>query len=216
LLSYQDSQAIGTMTLSDGTSYPITIKTKGTQETRVELQKSKGPAVRIVNQGTGVIERPNGSVLWLQTNNTLAEYVHHIPLLSILSDYQNAASIQLVYQGVTQVNGQNTDAIAVSFVPTTDPVQGPIYASMTQTTFYVDQATGLVDKIQYTNFSENDTTSTQSIEIYFSNYQVISGISAPFTQTVYIGGSLDSTVVLTSISFNVGLPDSDFTLPPGR
>ncbi len=110
----------------------------------------------------------------------------------------------------------NTDAIAVSFVPTTDPVQGPIYASMTQTTFYVDQATGLVDKIQYTNFSENDTTSTQSIEIYFSNYQVISGISAPFTQTVYIGGSLDSTVVLTSISFNVGLPDSDFTLPPGR
>jgi len=35
----------------------------------------------------------------------------------------------------------------------------------------------------------------------------------PLMQTINVNGVLDSTIVLTAISFNVGLPDSDFTLP---
>ncbi len=215
LLSYQDSQAAGTVTVYGGStpvSYPITLKCKGTQETRVEVQKPSGTSVRIVNQGQGVIERPDGTVIHLLMNNTLAERVNHIPLLSILGESQNG-NIQLLYQGVTQVNGQNTDSIAVSLVPTTDPVQGPIYASMTQSLFFIDQTTGLVDKIQFTNYAENDPTNTQKVEIYFGNYQTVNGMSVPLMQTINVNGVLDSTIVLTAISFNVGLPDSDFTLP---
>src|SRR5207302_10586038 len=62
---YQDSLASGTVTISAGdnpVSYPITIKSKGLRETRVELQMPKGTNTRIVNQGQGAILRPDGSV----------------------------------------------------------------------------------------------------------------------------------------------------------
>jgi hypothetical protein len=117
------------------------------------------------------------------------------------------------YQGTAQVNGQNTTVVAVSYVPATDVVQGPIFASMTQTLFYVDQTTGLIDKVQYSNFDENDSNSSQTVEVYLSNYQTANGISVPFHQTMYSGGILDSDLTLSSISFNVGLSDSEFALP---
>jgi len=215
LLAYQDAQASGTITIyatNPAVVYPITLKCKGTQETRVELQKPAGTTVRIVNTGQGVIERPNGTVVHLMMNNTLAERVNHIPLLSILGEYMNG-NISVQYQGTAQVNSQNTSVVAVSYVPTTDPVNGPLFTSTTQTLFYVDQATGLIDKIQCASYAESDSSSTQQVEIYLSNYQTVNGISLPFHQTTYTDGTLYSDLVISSISFNVGLSDSEFTLP---
>lgn len=215
LLSYQDSQASGTVTTygTSTTSYPIILKCKGTQETRVEVQLPKGINIRIVNQGQGVIEKPDGTVITLVANNTLAERVNHIPLLSILAEYQNS-NMSVQYEGTAQVNGQIADVVAVSFIPTTDPTQAQTYASMTQTLFFVNQSTGLVDKIQYTNQFENNST-TETIEVYFSGYQIVNGISVPFHEMIYAGGVLDSEIVLTMIKFNQGLPDDLFALPVG-
>src|SRR5947208_10335741 len=56
LLAYQDSQATGTYTVYGGltpTTYPITLKCKGTQETRVELQKPSGTTGAGCKPGTG-------------------------------------------------------------------------------------------------------------------------------------------------------------------
>jgi len=216
LLSYQDSQATGTLTVypqgSTPVNYPITIKTKTTQLTRVEVQESKGTNIRILNTGQAAIQRPDGTVIQLLMNNTFAERVRYIPLLSILAEYSDS-DIQLLYQGTSQVNGQSTDSIATSLVPTTDSNQAPIYASMTQASFYVDQSTSMVDKIQYNNFSENDPAASELVEVYFAKYQTINGMSVPYQITTYSDGVLESEVVLQSIDFNVGLPDSDFTLP---
>src|SRR5712691_632257 len=162
LLFYQDAQASGTFTVyatSPASTYSITLKCKGTQETRVELQMPSGTNVRIVNTGQGVIEKPDGTVRHLTANNTFAERVNHIPLLSILGQYQNS-SVSVQYQGTALVNGQSTSVVAVSLIPNTDPNQGPIFASMTQSLFYVDQVSELIDKIQYTNYDENDSNKT--------------------------------------------------------
>ena len=207
LLAYQDSQATGTYTVYGGltpTTYPITLKCKGTQETRVELQKPSGTTVRVVNQGQGAITRPDGTVIHLLMNNTLAERVNHIPLLSILAEYQNG-TISIQYQGTSQVSGQAADVVAVSLVPTTDAIQGPLFASMTQTIFYVDQTTGLIDKIQFTNYAENDPNSPQKVEVYLGSWQSVNGISVPFHQTTYTDGNLESDLVLSSVSFKVRL-----------
>jgi len=215
LLSYQDSEASGTFTVyatNPAVSYPITLKCKGMRETRVELQLPKGTNVRIVNTGRGVIERPDGTVRHLTMNNTIAERVNHIPRLSILNEYLNS-NISVQYQGTAQVNGRKTSVVAVRYVPTTDPSQGPIFAAMTQSVFYVDQSSGLIDKIQYSKYDENNSNNTQKVEVYFGNYQTVNGISVPFHQTTYTDGSLDSDLNLKSVAFNVGLSDSEFTVP---
>jgi hypothetical protein len=214
--SYQDSLATGTLTLYQGdkpTTFPITLKSKGTHETRIELQTPDGIQVRILNQGRGAIQRPDGTVKTPGLNNLVGERVGHIPLLSLLSEYQNP-DISLVYQGTALVNGQSTKVIAVSFVPYTDLMQGPFFSSITKTFFYVDQVTGLIDKIQYSNYEEgNWQQSRQTIEDYFTEYKTVSGVSVPFHQTTYADGKLDADLVLTSVTFSVGLSDSEFKLP---
>jgi outer membrane lipoprotein-sorting protein len=215
---YQDSQSTGTVTIYSGgspTSYSITLKSKGQRETRVELQKANGTNIRIVNQGQGAIIHPDGSVKNLWSNNTFYEYVNHVPLLSVLGEYANG-TVNLLYNGVAQVQGQSEDVVEVDFVPSLDPVNGPIFASMSRTLFYVNQTNRLVDKIQTTPLYEGGNKDTFTEETYLSDYRSVNGMLVPFHQTVYVDGQLDTDLTFTSVSFNVGLPDSEFALPQAR
>ncbi len=215
---YQDSLASGTVTISTGgnpVSYPITMKSKGLRETRVELQIPKGTNTRIVNQGQGAILRPDGSVKTLYSNNTFYEHVDHVPLLSVLAEYANG-NVNLIYQGVAQVQGQSEDVIEVDFVPNLDPAQGPMFATMSRTLYFVNQTTRLVDKTQSTPFYEGAAKDTFTEEVYLADYRSVNGLMVPFRQTVFIDGKLDSDITFTSVTFNVGLPDSEFAIPQAR
>ena len=215
---YQDSMASGTVTISTGgnaVSYPITMKSKGLRETRVELQMPKGTNTRIVNQGQGAILRPDGSVKSLFSNNTFAEHVNHVPVLSILAEYANG-NVNLLYQGTQQVQGQSEDVIEVDFVPNLDPVQGPHFASMSRTLFFVNQSTRLVDKIQTTPFYEGAAKDTFTEEVYLADYRSVNGLFMPFRQTVFIDGTLDSDITFSAVNVNVGLSDEEFALPQAR
>jgi outer membrane lipoprotein-sorting protein len=216
--AYQDSVASGTATMYAGgtpVSYPITMKSKGLRETRVELQLPKGTNVRIVNQGQGAIVRPDGTVNSLYSNNTFYEHVNHIPLLSVLAEY-STGNVNLLYKGTAQVQGQSEDVIEIDFVPNLDPLQGPIFASMNRTLFFVNRITGFVDKIQATPFNEGDSKNTFTEELYLSDYRSVNGLQVPFRQTLFINGQLDTDMKFQSVTFNVGLSDSDFSLPQAR
>jgi hypothetical protein len=218
IAGYQDSLASGTVTISTGgnpVSYPITVKSKGLRETRVELQMSKGTNVRIVNQGQGAILRPDGSVKTLYSNNTFYEHVDHVPILSVLAEYANG-NVNLIYKDTAQVQGQSEDVIEVDFVPNLDPVQGPLFASMSRTLYFVNHVTGLVDKTQGAPFYEGDMTNTFTEEVYLTDYRSVNGLLVPFRQTVFIDGKLDSDITFTSVTLNVGLLDSDFAIPQAR
>jgi hypothetical protein len=218
IAGYQDSVASGTVTKSVGgnpVSYPITMKSKGLRETRTELQLPKGINVRIVNQGQGVIVRPDGSVKALDPNNTFYEHVGHVPLLSALAEFQNE-NVNLLYQGTAQVQGQSEYVIEINFVPNLDPIQGRIFASMNRTLFFVNQTTHLVDKIQDAPFNEGDSKHTYTEEVYLSDYRLVAGVLVPFRLTLFVDAQLDTDVEFGSVKFNVGLPDSDFALPQVR
>jgi hypothetical protein len=218
IAGYQDSLASGTVTISAGgnqVSYPITMKSKGLRETRVELQMPKGTNARIVNQGQGAIVRPDGTVKSLYSNNTFSEYVNHVPLLSVLADYASG-NVNLIYKGVAQVQGQSEDVIELDFVPNLDPIQGPLFASRSRTLYFVNQSTRLVDKTQRSAFAEGNMNSTFAEEVYLADYRSVNGLMVPFHQTVFIDGQVDSDITFTSVSLNVGLLDSEFALPQAK
>lgn len=217
-VGYQDSVASGTATISTGgspVSYPITMKSKGLRETRVELQMPKGTNVRIVNQGVGALLRPDGSVKNLSWNNTFYEHVNHVPILSLFSEYANG-DVNVIYKGTTKILDQAEDVIEVDFVPNLDPVQGALYASMSKTLFFVNQTTHLIDKIQGTPFAEGSDKNIFTEELYLSDYRLVNGLIIPFRQTLFIDSQLDTDIKLDTVTFNVGLLDSDFALPQGR
>jgi hypothetical protein len=215
---YQDCLASGTAAIATGgnsVSYPITVKSKGLRKTRIELQMPTGTNVRIMNQGQAAIQRPDGTVRSLYSNNTFVEHVDHVPLLSVLSEIGNG-NVNLIYQGTAQVQGQPEDVIELDFVPNLDPVQGPIFASMSRTLYFVNQVTRLVDKIQTTPLYEGDMKNTFKQEVFLTNYQSVNGLLVPFQQTVFIDGKLDANITFTSFNLNVGLSDSEFALPQAR
>jgi hypothetical protein len=216
--AYQDSVASGSITIyaaGGQNTYPISSKSKGLRETRVELQLPTGTNVRVANLGRAAILSPDGSIRNLYSNNTFYEHVDHVPILSVLAEYQ-LGKVNLLYQGVQQVQGQFDSVIEIDFVPNLDPVQGVLFASMSKTLFFVNQTTGLVDKTQQSQFYEGDQNNSVTEEVYFSDYRSVNGMLIPFRQTLFTDGQLDADLTFTSVTLNVGLPDSDFALPPAR
>jgi hypothetical protein len=212
----QDSQALGTLTMyfDQPVSMPVTLESKGFTEVRVTVQQANGPGVRILNGTQAVVQKPDGSLIQVNLMNTQAEYVRHIPALSLLSQIQGpATNVTLLSSSAT--NGTSDDVIAISYVPSSDPGQAQLQSQTTLTRFYVNHASSLVDEIEYSYYPE-DGSAPMDVQELFSDYRSVGGFMVPFHRTTYRDGNLESDLQLQSIAFNVGVPDSDFTLPGGQ
>jgi hypothetical protein len=200
-----DSRASGSFTIAAdaGSPYPITLETQGTQKARTTLVRSSGNVVRILNGGVAAVIHADGSVRTLDANNTMAQRVDHIPLLSLISEYQNG-NIELT-------QGPTPNSFAVTMIPQT--ALADYYRGLTKTIFTVDANSGLITSMQLTAHGEASMTDTYQVQILFANYQAVNGVMVPFHQTTYEDGTMTSDLVLNSIAFNVGVPDSDFALP---
>lgn len=212
---YQDSLTTGTLTLPGDKpkTFSVVIKTKGAKNVRVELTNAEGTRVRVLNQGQAAIQYPDGKVRKLLMNNTLAERVSHIPIFSLLAE-ANDASVIAEYVGPAQMaGGPIADVIALRPVPIQGMSQEDLDRSTTKTLFYIDRPSGMVTKVEYFLFSESDPDEKTRVETYFSDFRSINGASVPFHQTTYEDGKLAEDLTISSAAFNVGISDTDFTLP---
>ena len=200
-----DSRASGSFTIAaDAASpYPITLETQGTQKMRTTLTRPSGNVIRVLNGGVAAVIHADGSVRKLDANNTMAERIDHIPLLSLISEYQNA--------NIEIVPGPAPNTFAVTLIPTA--ALADYYRGLTKTIFTVDPNSGLITSTQLTAHGEGSMKDTYQVQIVYANYQAVNGVMVPFHQTTYENGTMTSDLVINSIAFNVGVPDSDFTLP---
>ena len=200
-----DSRASGTFAIaSDSASpYPIMLETQGTQKVRTTLTRPNGANIRILNGGVAAVIHADGSVRTLDANNTMAQRVDHIPVLSLISEYQNG--------NIEVTSGPVPNSFAVTLIPTT--AIGDYYRGLTKTIFTVDPNSGLIISMQLTAHGEGSLKDTYPVQIVYANYQAVNGVMVPFHQTTYENGTMTTDLVLNSVAFNVGVPDSDFTLP---
>ena len=166
---------------------------------------------RTVNMGIGVRQRADGTIQNLELQNTLAQTVEHIPLVS-LGKYSDT-NMSIEYLGSATLDGKAVDIVGfhplvVSAISKTDWDQ-----KIRQTKYYVDTGISVVTKIAYPQFGENHSESVTQVEVLFTNYKDMSGILVPLTQTTYFDGKLESILQLDSVAFNVGLPDAEFEPP---
>ena len=213
-LTYVDSVATGTLTTffnGQGVDTPVTLKSKGTMESRIETQTAKGTNVGIFNNGQAASLRPDGSVRKVNSISTLVERVDYIPLFSLLSEWQNP-NVMIENVGTSAVANQpaNVVALSLAFGGTTKAQQMGFAA--TRTMFSLDQQTNMVSKVEYQLWPESGSTSDK-LEIVLSDYRFVNGIYVPFQQTSYQNGKLESQLTLSSVVFNVGLLDQEFALP---
>ncbi|MGH9713865.1 MAG: hypothetical protein ACRD5M_11265 [Candidatus Acidiferrales bacterium] len=213
-----DSRAVGVLTMyfDSPVQMPITLESEGLTRTRVALQQPTGTSIRVLNSGQAAFQNPDGTVRQLTEVNLFAERVGHIPAMSLLTEIQNPAAL-VEFVSSAQANGTPDNVIAVSLGQSTIPGQADIQKSISRTLFYINQASGLVDRVQYTRFSEAPHPGIPiQVEQSFSDYRNVGGNLVPFHNTTRCDGIIESDLQLNSISFNVGVPASDFTLPASQ
>jgi len=211
LKGYQDSTASGTVTYYSDTgtqTVPLVLKSKGTTQVRMEFQRSQSTDIYVRNGLAACMSRAQGGNANMDSVDLNAQRIDYIPALSLLSEYANS-NMNVQYAGTDTVNGSLADVIALSFAIDTLPA-GYDSLQLTQHLIYVDRGTGLVTKTQSLRNGNGAQGFTAKIEMYFSNYQNVSGIAVPFKRSLYVDGILASDLNLMSATLNSGLLDSDF------
>jgi hypothetical protein len=204
-----DVQLVGTLQVQKDT-LPITIKSKGTQMVRTEIVRASGTDIRILNGGRAAVRRADGSLTKLSMNNTLLQRASHIPVFSLLAEHQDR-KIQVDWVGSTD----GGTAVAMSFVPDAAAPNTELFRNHTRTVLVFDTVTGYLVKMKGPLWSEN-TGNRHEVEVRFSDYRVVNGIPIPFHQTTFLDGKVLNDLVVSSVSFNVGLSDSEFVVPGGN
>jgi hypothetical protein len=209
-----DSRATGVLTMHFDT--PVTasavFESKGMTETRAVLQQPSGTSIRVLSGGRGAFQNSDGSIRQLNQINTLWEHVNTIPIFSLLAEVQNPAT-EVTVVSRASANGSADDVISVGWAWATDPNQAAIQRRLSRTLFFINQTSGLVDKIEYTYLSELPNSTSMDVQQVFTDYRNVGGIAVPFHQTTLLDGRVESDLQLSAIQFNVGLPESEFTVP---
>lgn len=189
----------------------LLIKSKGLWKMRMALTLNGAlQQEAIFNTGVGGIIR-QGQSGRLPTHNTFAQYVSHLPLFSILAEY-NQPSIDALYFGTTTIGTRQ--AYVIELVKPTLPFPGlERMADYGHYRLFIDTVTSLVLRIAYFRVATGNVTSRAIFEDNFSNYQQVNQMQVPFTIDHYRQGRRVLQILIQNISTNVGLSDSDFIVP---
>lgn len=190
---------------------PIRLKTMGPRTLRTEIDLPAGLNVLIVNNGNGVIQKPNGSTKQLQLYTTMAMHAEFIPALSTLTENANPQySVRLLDDAVIQ--GQATTVVEFNLEAYSGKLQEFVRAATCQR-FYISKSSGLVLALEYDSFAENDSDLKSATQVLYSDYRLVGGIWVPFSQTTSVDGSVSSVLTLSSVDFSSTVSSTDFQLP---
>src|SRR5262249_42709821 len=140
--------------------------------------------------------------------NTFSQRVDFVPALSLLAE-SDRPDMNVQSAGQTTIGGVLYDVVALSFLPRSLP-PGIDGLKATQRYILVDHATGLVARVRYTEYADDEPGSGLPVELVFSDYRPVNGLAIPYRREKWIEGRLASSVALDAVTFNTGLSDADF------
>jgi|ERR1700730_12052577 len=206
-VAVQDSLAMGTVSLWDGMSGSITLKTKGIGLVRSDFSINGNQTAVVANNGSGYVTQGGGKSnlpLWV----TKYRRAGHSPVFSRMADYAQP-NTNITYVGLETIAGASVHHIRISSLPTDGT---PVAAEYLISEFhmFIDAASMLPVKTLSFDLSAGAMQNRVPIETYFSDYRSIQGILVPFRVTRYLRGQKQMDIVLTSVQLNVGLSSADF------
>ena len=211
-----DATLTGTVSWTGGTTPQtgtITLLASGASESRINLALPGGTRTEIRDASTGVAEgqwiAENGASGLFGPQNCATDAVWFFPALGSLAA---GPGVVLAYVGQGSWNGEAVQHIQSYIYQSNSAGSSPNTQQLSVTDFYLDATTFLPVAVTF-NAHPDDTASTNlTVEIDFSNYQVLNGIVVPMHIRRYLQGNMLLDITLSGASFNTGLPLSDFTI----
>lgn len=210
----QDFTATGTITFfwaAKEVSGPATVKGRGHNQFRLNVNLPEGTRSLALNRSTGALKEAAGSLKEIPLHNTINVGILTYPYLSLAAALNDPLTL-VSYVGAESLAGRQVHRVRVQrrFPQETDP-DGTL-ARLCTTDYFVDAQTYLVTKTLDMTHSDDDLREDFTREIEFENYAVIQGVNIPTLVREKIIGQTVWELRLTNISFNTGLTDLDFGL----
>jgi hypothetical protein len=185
----------------------VTLKVKGTAESRIDLALS--------STSSEVRNDPSGQSFWfgsdqtwhpMASHNCMTDTAWFFPALSSLASVSNPAVL------FTYVGQETHDRMTVQHIRVSRPASDPLFTHLSTMDFYLDSSSLLPLSVSFALHPDSDAGRDIRTEIRFANYQNVSGLRVPFRIQKLVQGSLLLDLTVTSAAVNTGLQDSDFTV----
>lgn len=207
---------IGTRTVAaDVESGNFTLKALGSSQSRLDFAERAGTLTEVFNLSS---DMPQG--FWIGTDgivhpapehNCLAGEVWFFPSLSALAQ-ASIPNFTAVYVGLETKNGISVQHIQI--VPQSTALSTASNQTLTQiatTDVYLDSSSSLPVAIAFSTHPDNNANLNIPVEIDFSNYQNVQGVSIPFHVQKFLNGTLLLDLTIQSAQVNTGLTSATFS-----
>ena len=197
---------------SDADKGTVTLKAKGTTQSRVDLALSRGNRTEIRTVSNGY---PQGA--WIGSDGKSSAYASHncwtdaswfFPVLSSLAAAQTNPNVVLSYGGAETRNATSVEHLQAN----TYSLDFPFAQPWSAVDFYLDASSLLPIATTYNIHPDDDAGTDIAVEVDFSDYKLSNGVLVPFRIQQFVQGSLTLDIAVNNVALNSGLPDSDFSI----
>jgi len=199
---------------SDTETGAATLLALGTGESKMSLALSGGVRTEIRDVSTGATlgkwTSQSGASGMSAFQNCQTDAAWFFPVLGSLAGGSN---VVLSYIGQEDRNGETVQHLQ-SYVYQTFNVfgSGPSLKQLSTLDFYLDATTFLPSAVTFNAHPDNNAGANISIEVDFSNYQSVNGVTVPMRIQKYMQGTLLIDVTVSSASVNTGISLSHFSV----
>lgn len=190
----------------------VTLRALGAGESRIDMELGKGARSKIRDDSQGIAQgkwiNPDGRSGKIAFQNTLTDAVWFFPALGYLAGGQN---VVFAYVGRETRNGVAVEHIR-SYLAQTGNSGIPNLRNLSTVNFYLNVATLLPVAETFNTHPDGNDLVNLPVEVDFSNYHTIHGVAVPMHIQRRLQGHLVEDIVVTSASFNNGIPLSTFSV----
>jgi hypothetical protein len=193
---------------SDQQTGTVTLLAKGFVESRVDLNLSGGTKSEIRNSNASPDEGnwigPDSVVHAIALHNCFTDSSWFFPALGSLAAVATNPNVVLTYVGL-ESSLQHIHAY-------TYDAQLPDAQQLSAMDFYLDPQTLLPQVVIFNEHPDDDQTVNIAVEVMFSDYRNVNGVTIAFHIQRFVNNSLMLDVQLASANINSGLSDNQFSV----
>jgi hypothetical protein len=207
-----DSVAMGNITVVAGSQTStgtIRILTRGTDQTSEQIILPQSTQTVTYSNGMAA-EMNDGKTLNLSAELMTASQSSCFPL-PFLAGALNNSDEALSLVGQETLDGRQVQHLHLSNTFASKPALQPL-AEFTTMDLWIDATSNLPVRISTVLRNGRGSAPRIPLDVYFSNYQTISGVAYPFTIQKSLNGTPWTTITISNVSLNTGLTDSSFSI----
>lgn len=205
----QDVQLTGTAQWQMGAEQatgPVILKARRDGKSRIDLDLGKYRRSEIrVNDS-------NHPHLFFSTGEAWQESAIHNELSDANWFFPAFSAIGLVGEGLFNVGSAGTNKVRAQVPSMNKSAKNrQLLQILSITDFDLDPTTDLPTRMRWNMHPDDNYNIAIPCEVTFSDYRSVSGVKVPFHIQRYFNGTLQLDIILQTVTFNVGIPVSDFS-----